>query len=68
MLPEIAEGDIFLHDGSSCHKLHVTKKFLTDEDIAALQNQSAQNHDFNIKKSIREKLKTQVYNRKPKGL
>lgn len=38
MLPEIAEGDIFLHDGSSCHKLHVTKKFLTDEDIAALQN------------------------------
>lgn len=38
MLPEIAEGDIFLHDGPSCYKLHVTKKFLTDEDIAALQN------------------------------
>lgn len=36
LLPYIAEGKIFQYNGSLCYTLHITKKFLTDKDIAGV--------------------------------
>lgn len=54
---------MFLHDQSLCQTSRVTKKFLSDEVIAAIHDWPTQNPDHN-----RRQLKTWLINGKPKNL
>lgn len=46
--PDIAEGEIFQHDNFICHRSHVTKNCLADEDIAVIQDWTHKSPDLNI--------------------
>lgn len=48
----IEEIEIFLHDQSLCQISRVTKKLLSDEIIAAIQDWPTQNPDHNRRNSV----------------
>ena len=41
-------GEIFQHDGASCHTLKSTKKYLQENHINLMGNRSSQSPDLNI--------------------
>ena len=44
LLPDIAEAEIFQHDGTCCHRMHSTNKF-HNEDVAILEDWFVQKLD-----------------------